>query len=816
MDLLDRSFGANEVAETTEYRMWMLKGSKMDIILKKKGNMYMTEYEAVFSMLQGLGYLGFTKLQEKAFYDKRLFQSDKNIMITGSTSSGKTLIPVLYYLYLCKNYDSVAPMLYAVPYKALALQKMEEIKGYCEKLQFDIEVQISSGDYKENDGDILNSVAGNRIVIIIYEKIFVFSSIERNFFRRYPFLVLDEFGIVDSRERGVKADFILLKSWRENVKIFLLTTPYFDWNLYIEQFRFVQIKEEGRPVDLVEIPIVRYNNRKGIRVEADNIFINSRQSINSITIIEIVAELCEYCIDNGMTVMVFKNNRTEIVKMAGDLYRILAKKGKMISFTDREVDLFKEELLKDIYCLEEDLEGIFQEGEQENCIYQALMNGIAIHSAALPLEFREYIEHNWGKENSKYKIVFSTETLAYGINSNVDMVIVADMIKQDSGGAHFLNYNEYHNYIGRAGRLGKKKGYAVTIINCERYKDWIAMRTTSQIVQSQFFSLSEGQKTFYLLSLFNKEEYVKYSDILRWLEMLPTAEKKHNADEINVNEMLKQLQEYNLITIAGESQLEGEPCYKAKEIGAAFRGYVVSIKTYQNIVQAVRDFCKGNVNKPLKFLFRMCGSEDFLQNSIQTCGVLSDRKKGEIKQRFINFLEKYREKLVISKEQINSYTQMGKERADQMRFTMGMYLWSDGKSMHEIYSMTELPYGLLKKLGENMSYYMEMAYTLSMHVSDNNDCVNYLKYLQMSVYYGIPIEALKALGLETINPKERYQYRSIGRFLQWYENRSKKENVYEEKLQGFKLLYHDSKLISQEKREWLESYLGEELFHGNK
>jgi len=77
---------------------------------------------------------------------------------------------------------------------------------------------------------------------------------------------------------------------------------------------------------------------------------------------------------------------------------------------------------------------------------------------------RSLIEEDFLSEDGRLKIVFSTETLAYGINSNADVVIIPRMTKLSHDRIQsadekknledrFLYPNEYMNYCGRAGRL---------------------------------------------------------------------------------------------------------------------------------------------------------------------------------------------------------------------------------------------------------------------------------------------------------------------------------------------------------------------------
>ena len=53
------------------------------------------KFQSIYGMLKKLGFEEFTSLQKEAFLNENLYMDDKNIMVTGRTSSGKTLIPIL-------------------------------------------------------------------------------------------------------------------------------------------------------------------------------------------------------------------------------------------------------------------------------------------------------------------------------------------------------------------------------------------------------------------------------------------------------------------------------------------------------------------------------------------------------------------------------------------------------------------------------------------------------------------------------------------------------------------------------------------------
>lgn len=776
----------------------------------RKGMNRMPKYDLMYEMLRLIGYEKFTDLQEKAFAYEPLYMPDKNIMITGSTSTGKTLIPILYYIGEFKCKKIVPAMLYAVPYKALALQKKEEIEAVCEKLGVNIGVRISSGDYKENDEYILKDKNENQIIIIIYEKVFTFSCIKEDFYSTYRYLVLDEFGIIDSKERGVKADFILAEAVKQNVRTFVLNTPYVDWRLYIKNYHLLQIKEEKRPVELEEILVVRSKSRKSIWIEGDTSIIQSRSGNKHITTNNIIADICEYCLLRNMSMIIFRNNRTEVVRMACELYKNLINRGLLKTFSNGEIEDYKKELLNNIYCLEEDLNGIYSTAE-ETIVYQAMMNGIAFHSAILPIEFREYIEHNWGREDAKFKIVFSTETLAFGVNSNVDIVIIADMVKTVKNRSLLLNKNEYNNYIGRAGRLGKEKGYSFAFINSERYEEWKEMQMQPQIAESQFWELNYGEQIFYMLSFFKGSAYIKLADVIQTLNALPSREGKQvEADAIE--KMFNQLLENRLVSRAEmESVLMGDKCYQLIGIGQFLRGYIISVEAYQKIYGEVVKFKKRRLSVHFDFLFEMCRIEEFLQNAVNTCGKMSAKSFPKMRRMFLYMLKENKGDFDVTAQRIEKYEKLDETYLDQIRLAIAMQMWGNGGDMAEIYRRTKIPSGIVKKLGENLCFYLEIATALLTNEMADEKHIAYLKNMQTSMYFGVPISVLQVLSLSAINPKDRYQYRSMGRILNFYEKNKEKKLDGEKRLQEIRLLDSNLKLISDENKKAMEKYLGRKL-----
>ncbi|MDE5947074.1 MAG: DEAD/DEAH box helicase, partial [Oscillospiraceae bacterium] len=191
-----------------------------------------------------MGFEEFTLFQEIALRDSG-FWNKRNILLMGVTSSGKTVLPILKYLVDRKKSGKRKKMLIAVPYRALAFQMHNKLNELLKN--FNLDIALSTSEIVEHDMKITNGDVD--IAIVIYEKIFMRVSTINNILERYDYITLDEFGIVQSKERGIKAEMILLAgNSAKRPKISIIGTPYFKWDSYIKKYNFYPIKAYSRPV----------------------------------------------------------------------------------------------------------------------------------------------------------------------------------------------------------------------------------------------------------------------------------------------------------------------------------------------------------------------------------------------------------------------------------------------------------------------------------------------------------------------------------------------------------------------------------------
>lgn len=226
----------------------------------------------------------------------------------------------------------------------------------------------------------------------------------------------------------------------------------------------------------------------------------------------IIADICKKHLEKQKKVIVFLNNRTEIHNIARDLYRALS--GTPYFVEDNSNSQNYKELLVQKIGMHDGGDTLYGLLDEEDC--KAILSGIGVHSSALPQEFREYIERMLYDRDSKMRIVVTTETLAFGINSNADVVIIADMMNNGV----YMTLNEYQNCAGRAGRLqkgespDKQKGYIYPVLNGKRIDDWFKLSMQkAQKVENSLAHLDADHSTIYMLSIFRENKYMTYEEI---------------------------------------------------------------------------------------------------------------------------------------------------------------------------------------------------------------------------------------------------------------------------------------------------------------
>lgn len=739
-------------------------------------NTCIDNYLQMTEIAQRLGYKDLTPLQNKALQMKECTDPQAWFFVIGATSSGKTLIPLLDF-FRRKLAGEKIRMLFVVPYRALAQQKMLEIQELAETLELSLNIQQSTSEFRESDNDIRRGLVD--VAVIIYEKVFMFACMDSTFLHYYNLLIADELGLTQHIDRGIKVDFVLTQCRAlSEMKLVALGTPFYDWSEYVRAFGFVTVYEPDRPVKILEYPIYCYKNTvtgesvvdhvsSGCQAIAEGVYAvphnklddpNPRQWTDPLII-----DLCKYHLDMGHKILIFENNREEVHHLSQRLYRALKLREKIFAWNSLED--CKAYISKALNVSENDLDTEFY-GILTDADYEAFSCGVSYHNAQMPNKLRTLVEKEILNESGHLRIVCCTETLAYGINSNVDVVIIPDMMKQnveDPEHRSFLSANEYKNYAGRAGRLQQDKnkiscGYVYPILRghylgvnqktnisqnvrvCQktRWEQLLRDIENPKRITSQYFSIDTEGKPFYLLSLFPHSMGTYAAISLEKLEgilrMLPRPEGRAFRRQEDLISPLNYLLSHALIRMDDDS--DGN-AYILEDSGAALTGFIMYADDYDRIIRVVQKSILLDVfplvdllyavvksremNFEIKTLFRKKKIKWTYEN-LEQVGQRRIEQKMRI-QNVADILRRHHEKISPQfKSQIShrlgirfpgeAGEQMLREDAfdGELQMVAALLFWIEiNCNTKKMYDLFHISYPQLQHIADKVSYYLDIV-----------------------------------------------------------------------------------------------------------
>jgi superfamily II RNA helicase len=428
-------------------------------------------------------------VQEKKVFKLDKFQEDAinhieigdSVIVCAPTGSGKTLIAMKAIESALKNGKKC---FYTAPLKALINQKYEE---FSEKFGED-KVGILTGDTSKNRDAQVMVMTTEIYRNMLYGT--TFGSLDP-YLQDLKFLIFDEFHFINDPGRGTVWEESLIYS-PKNIQIIALSATInnpqelIDWiNDVHANCKLVETHE--RPVPLHHFyfkedqlhPLLTPNGKLNPKLKErndnrfggkGNRFRNGSRNQNSKTseIANIVAEL-------------HKKN------LLPAIYFVFSRKGCDSAAKQCEnLKLLNEEEKRSI-------EKLIQEAVSETAIIkknpqlELLAKGIASHHAGMLPQWKALIERLFNA--GLIKVVFSTETLAAGINMPARSTVISSISKRSDEGHRILKASEFLQMAGRAGRRGlDDAGYVITAKNNYESAGEVALLASSRAedVESHF------------------------------------------------------------------------------------------------------------------------------------------------------------------------------------------------------------------------------------------------------------------------------------------------------------------------------------------
>ncbi|MEM3799197.1 MAG: DEAD/DEAH box helicase [Thermoprotei archaeon] len=347
----------------------------------------------------------------------------QSITVSAPTSSGKTLIAELMITKILLEKGGKA--LYLVPLRALAAQKLEELKKWEE---IGLSVASSTGDFDRYD----KWLADYDIVVLTYEKC---DSILRrrateSWIAETSVVVADEIHLVGDPSRGPTLEVVLtrLKKINPKIRFLSLSATISNASQIADWLSSRLVVSDWRPVPL----------RQGVYYDGSIHFATGDTVSVERTGGEPVVDLALDAVRNGGQVLVFASTR----KQAESVAKKLAGK---LSLSEAEK--------KELNQLSKTLGSYDELGPTYDELSSLIKSGVAFHHAGLSYDARTLVEQAF--MTRKLKILASTTTLAAGLNLPARRVIIYDITRYEQGfGRVRIPVLEYHQMAGRAGRPG--------------------------------------------------------------------------------------------------------------------------------------------------------------------------------------------------------------------------------------------------------------------------------------------------------------------------------------------------------------------------
>ncbi len=462
--------------------------------------------------------------QDRLFYNRRDFYDGKkfdfpHILIGGPTGCGKTFLAEAIILNSILEHRQ-GVVIYVAPTRSLVYERHEElVKRFCIPGFIEGEdIVRSTGEFWEHDAKIRK---GNfQIALLVYEKANLFLEANFDLLRKVELVVIDELHMLTNETRGGVVDMLLAKLIRQHgrrkredeiplrivaisteelirdEKIKKVFTKYGPNKVNIDP---VVVSTTQRPVPVqhhvviygydskhlkasapatnITVPIVKFSNEddRNLGHKLEDIQHKFRDQQNKLKTLAISTPDQE---ETALVELIRCYSKKEYKKLlvACPSVQGLTKLAQTIKNKRSDQEKTNKELEKLVYS------GLVTREEGKELLTLA-RRCIFVHHAQLPLKIREWVETHFKKNednpSSISEILFTTETLFYGVNLPADCVILTDLqwTREDVETGIIekkpLTPNEYHNVLGRAGRPGYNYGETIPVaVVCFSTKDF--------------------------------------------------------------------------------------------------------------------------------------------------------------------------------------------------------------------------------------------------------------------------------------------------------------------------------------------------------
>ena len=382
--------------------------------------------EAVPAFADAFPFESFNRMQREAM--PAILESDDNVVVSAPTASGKT---ALAELAICRTLERGGTALFLAPLRALTNEKEAEWERF-EGMGYSVYVVTGERD--------LNPRRAERADILVMTPEKADSATRKHDTPRYEFItdidccVIDEVHLLDSDRRGAVLEVTISRLRRlcaPRVVALSATMPNVDdvadW-LDAPESNTFRFDEGYRPVPL-HATVETY-------AHGENSFADKYRRLYR------ALDLSQQHIEDGGQALVFVSSRQDTVRAAEKARDVVA---------ERDIEMGA----RGDYDFHVDAEDL-----RNDTLRQSVVDGVGFHHAGLSREDKNAVE-KWFKQG-KIQLLFSTSTLAWGVNLPARCVVIRDTKLHDPlEGEVDMSPLDVLQMLGRAGRPGyDDAGYA--------------------------------------------------------------------------------------------------------------------------------------------------------------------------------------------------------------------------------------------------------------------------------------------------------------------------------------------------------------------
>ena len=370
----------------------------------------------------------------------------KNALVIAPTSSGKTLAGEIL---AARSAYAMKRAIFLVPFKAIAEEKYREFqKSYA---PVGISVVISDGDHTSHDNDIRRGDFG--IAVVVFEKMIQLLIQSPGIVADCSLVVIDEIQMIGDSHRGPSLEMLLthLRSLSPPPQMIGLSATISDLGGLDKWLDADTIHSSVRPVPLWEgvvtpassLPmenIETEQSRPGLDITRGTIPAGARSMDTKLKTTFKILQTQGF----DKQSLVFRTRVDDTISTAKRLAQILP--------TDA--------VTSDVRARLNELERT----RTTEFLSRWIDKRVAYHNAGLSLEERQMVEQFFNE--GIVRVLVTTSTLAAGVNTPADTVVVLDHKRWNN--EHKSNLpipvGEYKNSAGRAGRFSQRtQGHAFLV-----------------------------------------------------------------------------------------------------------------------------------------------------------------------------------------------------------------------------------------------------------------------------------------------------------------------------------------------------------------